>query len=167
MQCNTPAQKVTAVETQAPGTVVKMLSFRLGRDAYCIHIADAVEVVELTALTVVPYLPPFIRGATNLRGRIITVVDVNYFLTDTVDKINHDARMMIVDMDGDLVGLVIDKVLDTFNVPVDEIQPPLPTLKGEIRRCVKGQVRIDEQTYVVLDIKALLTNRDMMTLSSA
>lgn len=166
MQSNTPAQLVTDKEKQSRGTVTKVLSVQLGRDVYGIDMSDAIEVVELNTLTVVPYVPPFIKGVMNLRGQIITVVDIGYFLTETVGSLNHEARVVIVDIDGDSVGVVMDKVLGTLNVHTDEIQPPLATLKGDVSWFVKGQVRVDDQITVLLDIKSLLTNRDMAKLSS-
>jgi purine-binding chemotaxis protein CheW len=128
--------------------------------------ADALEVVELTTLTAVPYVPPFVKGAMNLRGQIITVVDIGYFLTNSVSTIRHDTRILIVDINGHRVGVAIDTVLGTFNVNTDEIQPPLVTLKEEVARFIKGQVKVNDHICVLLDIKSLLTHPAMMKLTS-
>ena len=164
MQSNPQTQMVTDRDNPSHGAVTKMLSVQLGRDVYGIDMADALEVVELTTLTAVPYVPSFIKGVMNLRGQIVTVVDIGYFLTDSVGPIRQDARILIVDIDGDRVGVAIDTVLGTFNVKKDEIQPPLATLKDEVSWFIKGQVRVSEQICVLLDIKSLLTHKAMTKL---
>ena len=164
MQSNPQTQMVTDRDNPSHGAVTKMLSVQLGRDVYGIDMADALEVVELTTLTAVPYVPSFIKGVMNLRGQIVTVVDIGYFLTDSVGPIRQDARILIVDIDGDRVGVAIDTVLGTFNVKKDEIQPPLATLKDEVSWFIKGQVRVREQICVLLDIKSLLTHKAMTKL---
>ena len=164
MQSNPQTQMVTDRDNQSHGAVTKMLSVQLGRDVYGIDMADALEVVELTTLTAVPYVPSFIKGVMNLRGQIVTVVDIGYFLTDSVGPIRQDARILIVDIDGDRVGVAIDTVIGTFNVKKDEIQPSLATLKDEVSWFIKGQVRVSEQICVLLDINSLLNHKAMTKL---
>lgn len=134
----------------------KVLVFTLDQEQFAVDIADAKEVLELSRTTKIPYAPGFIVGAMNLRGDILTVIDIRMLIGLPQVKRVDDAKVIVTDVTGSPVGLLADTVQGTLDLPLDEIQNPLLTLEGAGVNHMKGQVQLEDHILVLLDLKRLL-----------
>lgn len=135
---------------------VRMLSFVLSGENYCIDMRDAKEVVRLNHVTRVPDTPEFIIGVMNLRGEIIPLIDVRCFFGLKESERTEDARVIVTDVKGDLMGILVDGIRETRDIAESSIQPPLLTVKNEITEYTKGQVQLEKDILVILDLKKVL-----------
>lgn len=134
----------------------RVLPFSLGGENYCIGIKEAMEIVKLPAITKVPNTPNFILGVINLHGKIITLIDIRYFFGLEGPKRIKDERVIVTDLAGDLAAILVDKVKGTIDINVELIQPPLATIKGELAEYTKGEIQIDNEILILLDLAKIL-----------
>ncbi len=135
---------------------MRLLSFVLNDENYSVEINQIKEVLDFYKVTRVPNTPEFIVGVVNLRGEIISLIDIKYFLGLTQSGELHQTKIIVTDVSGALVGLLVDDVRATIDIEENSIQPPLSTVKSSITQYTKGQIQVDEEIYVLLDLKKIL-----------
>lgn len=107
------------------GKRAEYLAFMLGTEAYAIQIGNIVEILKPLPITEVPRADPEVVGVMSVRGRLVTVVDLKrrFRLTRsfTMDK---KSRILLVDAAGELIGLLVDEVLQVYRLSESEVEPP-------------------------------------------
>jgi len=132
-----------------------ILEFLLAYERYAIESSWVREVYPLKELTPLPGIPSFVLGIINVRGQIVSVVDLKK-LFDLPAKGLTDLNKVIIVSDGRMeFGLLADGVSGVRQIPMREIQPPLPTLTGIRSEYLKG---VTADRLVVLDIVKLLAD---------
>jgi purine-binding chemotaxis protein CheW len=135
--------------------LIEFLEFSLAYETYGVETVYVRETRPLRDITPVPCTPPFVLGLINVRGRIISVIDIKRFF-DLPGKGLTDLNKVIIMHDGEMeFGILADAVLGVRTITLAELQPSLPTLSGVREEYLKGVTR--ERT-VVLDGKKLLSN---------
>jgi purine-binding chemotaxis protein CheW len=144
---------------QDAGAILDILEFRLNYETYAIELRWVAETYPLKELTPLPCIPPFVAGIINVRGRILSVIDIRKFF-DLPEKGLTDLNKVIIVHDGEMeFGILADEILGTRSIPLAEMQPPLPTLTGIREEYLKGLTR--ERT-AILDVKRLLGDKNLV-----
>ena len=143
---------------------LRVLVFSLGKENYCVDVCQAKEVMKLPETTRVPNVPAFVIGVANLRGEIISILDMHYFFGLEPVGRSQEVRVIVTDLTGEAIGLRVDRVQDTVEIDEDEIQVPLATLKGNLAAYTKGQVAHGEEILIILDLEKVLQCEDIRNL---
>jgi len=138
------------------GKTVRMLSFRLGAENYCINITDAKEVFSPNLITRIPNTPAFIAGVTNLHGAVIPLIDIRGFLGIGRKEGLAGAKAIVTNIGTDVVGIMVDEVDSALDIKEADIQPPLATIKGKMAEFVRGQVGVGTEIFVLLELDKIL-----------
>jgi purine-binding chemotaxis protein CheW len=125
------------------------LLFRVGDVLYGCDISEPQEIIPLRAATRLPGAPPYVRGLINVRGIIVTVIDLGVRL-DASRAPAEDGSILLVRHRDRLVGMVVDEVVDVRALDIDDTHDA--TSGGVI---TKGVATIDDAAIVVLDLDAL------------
>jgi purine-binding chemotaxis protein CheW len=134
-------------------TSVELLEFRLAQEKYALEARYVREVCPLKSLTPLPGTPPFVLGIVNVRGRILPVLDLKKFF-DLPERGLTDLHRIILVQGNDLeLGLLADVIVGLRTIPVDSLQPSLPTLTGIRAEYLKG---VTAERLVVLDLASVL-----------
>lgn len=134
---------------------LELLEFRLARECYGLETRHVHEVYPLKDLTPLPCVPPFVLGIVNVRGRVTPVIDIKKFF-DLPDKGLTDLHRIILVRGNDLeFGLLADVIVGVRTIPVDSLQPSLPTLTGIRADYLKG---VTAERLVVLDLDHILAD---------
>ena len=113
------------------------------------------EVCPFKELTPLPCTPPFVLGIVNVRGRILPVLDLKKFF-DLPEQGLTDLHRLILVRGNDLeLGLLADVIVGVRSIPVDSLQPSLPTLTGIRSDYLKG---VTAERLVVLDLARILAD---------
>ena len=141
------------------GATLEVLEFLLSYETYAIEISWVAEAYPLRELTPLPGTPLFVLGIINVRGRILSVIDIRVFF-DLPQKGLTNLNKVIILQDGEMeFGILVDEIIGTRSIPLAELQPPLPTLTGIREEYLKGVTR--ERT-AVLDGEKLLTDSKLV-----
>ncbi len=141
------------------GTAVPVVVFALGQETYGIEATCVENIYPLEDLTPVPCTPDFVAGIVNLRGRILSVVDLHRFLGLEYTATGEEARVIAVHAAGLEVGLLASEVRAVRTMRLDDLQPALPTTT----RVAAGYTRgVAADMVVLLDLEALLSDRRMV-----
>lgn len=140
---------------------VRVLSFMLGEESYGVSVTDIREMIRLEKVTRVPNVPEFVVGVMNLRGEIIAVLDLKYFLGLSGRELSKDSMVIMTDIKGAMMGLLVDKMKESLDVEEAAIQPPLGTVKREIAEYTKGVVELADSILILLDLAKILSAREI------
>ncbi len=130
--------------------------FQLAEAQFGIPAAQIQEVVHVGTLTAVHHAPPCVAGIRNLRGRIVTVVDLRYKLGLGPAQIAPESRVLIVNSDDELVGLLVEAVKDTIFLNPGDISDAPPQVHGIDGTVVRGIYHNDGRLLALLDHEAIL-----------
>jgi purine-binding chemotaxis protein CheW len=144
----------------------QLVVFRLGEDYFAMLISNVNEIIRLQKITPVPKAPPFVEGVTNLRGRVIPVMDLRKRFGVTPKPAGYAARIIVVEQDQRLLGMMVDAVDEVLTVPTSSIEPVDEMVVSVDAEFLAGIVRLDERLIILLDKEAVLSAGEAHQLQS-
>lgn len=145
-------------ETETEG-LVEIVEFQLANEYYAIASCYIREVYPIKDYTPLPGTPPFVLGLINVRGQIVSVIDIRKFFDLPEKGIGDLNKVIIIHDDKMEFGVLADSIVGVRNIALNEIQPPPPTLTGIREEYLMGVTR--ERT-VVLDAARLLSDKNIV-----
>ena len=143
-----------------------IVGFRVGRETYGVPIKLILEIVRVPEITAVPDAPDHIEGVINLRGKIVSIIDLRKrFREKNIIQSRHN-RILIMELQGRLAGLVVDGASEVMKIPATEIEPPPAGFQDGGLQCVTGVAKHGGRLVVLLDITKLL-QREVQGLQAA
>ena len=136
----------------------KLVTFRLGRDRYGVPIEMVREIQRAGGITAVPTAPDFVVGVMNLRGSILSVVDIRTFFGLPAVSQGPKARILVVESRELRVGLLVERVDEIAEVNLADLQPPLSLNKGITEDYIRGMARVRGEMLIVVDLGKILAN---------
>jgi purine-binding chemotaxis protein CheW len=140
--------------------ITQLVVFQLGNELYGADISVVREVSPLQRVTRVPRTPKYIEGVTNLRGRVIPVVDLRRRLGLAVSAATKSTRIAVAELEGGQVGMVVDAVLEVLRVPASAIEPPSQLLSKVDAEYVQGVAKVDGRLIILLDLARVLQREE-------
>ncbi len=129
----------------------QLCTFFLDGLYFGVEVEQVQEVIRYQELTRVPLASPVVSGLINLRGQIVTAVDLRRLL-ELPDR-PADKRPMNVVVRGDegVVSLLVDEIGDVAEVDADSFEPPPETLRGQARELILGAYKLEDRLLLMLD----------------
>lgn len=143
-------------KTKTDEGAIELATFYLG-DAICgIDILDIREINKKMDMTLVPQAPDYVRGILNLRGQIVTVIDLHKKLGLGESTLDGQARNIIVNSANESIGLLVSRIGDVITAKKDEIEPP-PANIGDLQGTYfTGVTKMSSHLVGILDLKRVL-----------
>jgi len=138
---------------------LEVVEFLLADERYGIESSFVSEIHPLNELTPLPCTPPFVLGIINVRGQILSVIDIKKFFDLPEKGLSDLNKVIILHTDKMEFGLLADAILGMRLIPIPEIQQSLPTLTGIRAEYLKG---VTKDRLVVLDVENLLSDKKII-----
>jgi purine-binding chemotaxis protein CheW len=138
--------------------VLKIVVFRLGEERYAVPITAVREIQKVGRVTPVSTAPAFVAGVINLRGVIMSVLDLRSFLGQEPVRAGERARILVTEGAGMVLGFLVEEVEEIVDVPAREVKPPLSPAKGITEDYVAGIVPHRGGMAVLIDLEKVLRN---------
>ena len=141
---------------------VQLVVFMIGDEEFGVEINQVREIVKLVAITRMPKAPPFIEGLVNLRGQIITVIDLSKRLDLPSKGRTETSRIMVVEVGGSTVGMIVDLVSEVLRLSTDDIEKTPALIETEIHeRYLRGVGKVEDRLLILLDLNEVLSIEEM------
>lgn len=137
----------------------QLVLFRLGRRTYSIELESVREIIPQRAATRMPGAPAFVPGLINVRGTIVTVIDLGMRLHGESSAAS-DGSIVLVERGVRVVGVAVDEVLDVASVPESAVEPPAPGAESvrAAARLGEGAGEGGDDVVMVLDLEGIVSN---------
>lgn len=163
----------TAVNTMySTGKEGKYLTFELGGDEYGLEILKVKEIIGIMSITSVPQTPEYVKGVINIRGKVISVIDLRLKLGIEPLEYNERTCIIVVNIAGEsggkvMVGIVVDSVSEVLNINADEIED-VPTFGTKLdAEYILGMAKVEGGVKILLYIDRMLTAEEIAVLDKA
>ncbi len=143
----------------------KYLIFTLGEELYGMEIRHITEIIGIQPITEVPEMPAYVKGVTNLRGKIIPVMDVRLRFKKAEREYDDRTCIIVLDTNAVSVGMIVDSVAEVLTLREDEIAPP-PEVGRGAHKYIQGIGKSEGKVILLLDSQRLLSDDELDSLSA-
>jgi len=140
-----------------------IVGFRVGREVFGVPINLVHEIVRVPEITSVPDSPGCVQGVINLRGKIVSVVDLRRRFGETEIRANKKNRILVTEVGGKLVGLIVDSASEVLKIPENEIELPPVFDQGE-SNYVTGVGKLNGRLIILIDLNKILQKGELRRL---
>lgn len=146
----------------------KFMIFVLGVERFAIPLSQVKEVIGLTQITPVPDVPSYFKGLINLRGRIISVIDLRQKISISLQKSESKRPCIIIsELENMILGSIVDDVVEVVGIEAEKIEKNLEIVSSSNRNYVTGAARFSQGPLtLMLDMGKLLNVEELLQLKN-
>ena len=133
-----------------------IVGFQVGRETYGVPITALHEIVRVPEITAVPDAPSYMEGVINLRGKIVSVIDLRKRFAEKKISVTRRNRILVVEHNGRLAGLIVDSASEVLKIPAADVEPSPTTFQEGGLNCVTGLGKYQGRLILLLDMAKLL-----------
>jgi purine-binding chemotaxis protein CheW len=148
---------MSAVLQKTENQFNRWVTFRLADEIYGINVMQVQEVLRMTEIAPVPGAPGCVLGIINLRGNVVTVVDARELFGLVRNDSTDQTRIMIVEINKLIVGLLVDSVAEVVNIQNSEIDSAPSIGNDENSRYIQGVYSKNGEILILVDLNRLMT----------
>ena len=148
------------------GDEIQLVAFRLGGRDFAVNIFQVERILRYQEPAPLPQAPDFLEGVVQYGDAVVPVVDLRKRVN--VDApVEDETRIMILELESERIGVVVDAVLEVLKVNAERVTPPPKIVQGLAAKYISGMVSLEDRTVVVLAAGKLLSSKERVELGKA
>lgn len=140
---------------------LQLVTFRLGKEEYGVNIEQVREIIRVVEIIHVPKAPSFVEGLINLRGTVVSVIDLRKRFDITPSGEKEAERIIVVEVQNRTIGVIVDSVLEVLRLSSSNIDDVPPTVSGVDTKFLFGVGKIGERLMMLLDLDKVLSTEEL------
>lgn len=148
------------------GELLQLVSFNIGSEEFGVDILKVQEINRMVEITRVPQAPSYVEGVINLRGKVIPIVDLRKRFNMEEKEYDKNTRIVVVDISGNIMGMVVDSVSEVLRLPANTIEPPPEIVANINSEYIKGVAKLDDRLLIFLDLSKVIDVSEMSGVTS-
>jgi purine-binding chemotaxis protein CheW len=145
---------------------IQVVTFRVGPQEFALDISQVERILRYEKPAALPRAPEFLEGVVRDEGSAIPVVDLRT-RHELEAAITEETRLMVLSLDGQRIGMLVDQVREVIRVDSTTITAPPPMVRGLAATYIAGIITEGERTVVLLNALRLLTSTERQALQAA
>lgn len=141
--------------------VKQLISFTVGAEEYGLELLRVKEVIRMRQVTWLPKAPPSVKGIINLRGDVIPIVDLRERFGLAAREQTAATRVIVVEVEGHMMGMVVDAASQVVRVPNDQFDPPPRAMGAATRDFITSVGKLDDRLVVMIDVNKIFSTEEM------
>ncbi|HOP85406.1 MAG TPA: chemotaxis protein CheW [Syntrophorhabdaceae bacterium] len=142
----------------------QLVTFKIEEDEFGVDILKVQEINRMMNITRIPNAPDFVEGVINLRGKIIPIVDLRKKLGFPGKEYDKSTRIIVVELEGIVLGFIVDSVSEVLRIPNSTIEPPPSIIKGIESEFIEGVGKLEDRLLILLELKKVFTIQEHRSL---
>ncbi|MGK0289457.1 MAG: purine-binding chemotaxis protein CheW [bacterium] len=141
------------------------ISFHVGHELFGVDIQCVEEIILLPKITAIPRTPNYFIGITNLRGEVISVIDmrIRFGIPIDEDEIGATQRVIVIQAQGMKLGMLVDKVTSIVTMSTDQVKKSPPLMSYEKQKYIYGSYKInDDSILLLLNHEEIISSDDFL-----
>lgn len=140
--------------------LLQLVSFMIDKEEFGVNILYVQEINRFIQITKVPNAPDFVEGVINLRGRVIPVIDLRTKFNLKKKVQDNNTRIIVVEVDGKVVGFIVDSVKEVLRIPENITEPPPELATGVNSDYIMAVAKLEDRLITLLNLEKVLTNNE-------
>lgn len=136
--------------------ILQLVSFKIGEEEFGVEILKVQEINRMLQITKVPNAPSFVEGVVNLRGKVIPIIDLRSRLNMERKESDSKTRIVVVEIDGKIVGFIVDEVSEVLRIPRNITEPPPTVVAGIDSDYITAVGKLEDRLLILLDLDKVL-----------
>ena len=145
-----------SVSTSVIDELLQLVSFNIGSEEFGVDILKVQEINRMVEITKVPQAPHYVEGVINLRGKVIPIVDLRKRFNLEIKEYDKDTRIVVVDINSTILGMVVDSVSEVLRLPANTIEPAPEIVTGINSEYIKGVAKLEDRLLIFLDLSKIV-----------
>ena len=141
-------------------STIELATFYVGEALCGMDILNVQEINKLMEMTKVPQAPEYVTGILNLRGQIVTVIDLGKKLGLTATELSDSTRNIIVNSGNEHIGLLVSSISDVVEAKWDKVEDPPANIGGVQGGLFKGVFKTQDRLIGILDVNKVLSEEN-------
>jgi purine-binding chemotaxis protein CheW len=141
-----------------------LVGFRIGRETFGVPINLVHEIVRVPEITAVPDAPDYVEGVINLRGKIVSIVDLRKRFGEREIVPHKKNRILVAELDGKMVGLIVDAASEVLKIPPSEVDAPPNIFDENELHYVTGVGKLNGRLIILIDLTKILQRGELRRL---
>ncbi|PWU19334.1 MAG: chemotaxis protein CheW [Bdellovibrio sp.] len=141
----------------------RYLCFKVAQEEFAIPLLTVKQVIGMPEVTTVPQVPSYFLGIMNLRGQVISIIDLRLKLGIKTQEQGAEKSVIIIEMDSHSIGLVVDEVHSVLSAIAENLSPPPDLGRSPAGEYVSAVYRKDDKLILIIDILKILSVDDRAT----
>ena len=142
----------------------QIVVFELGSESFGIDIANVEGIVKMQEITQIPKAPDYMEGITNLRGSVLSVINLQKRFGTAEQEKTNDTRIVVVQVDKLKVGMVVSGVSEVLTLDDAVIEPPPAMISSATQAFITGVAKVDSRLIIMLDLEKVLSEKEKQVL---
>ncbi|HKT24611.1 MAG TPA: chemotaxis protein CheW [Terriglobales bacterium] len=143
---------------------LQLVGFRIGKETFGVPINLVHEIVRVPEITAVPDAPEYVEGVINLRGKIISVIDLRKRFGEKRIERSRKNRILVAEIERKMVGLIVDAASEVLRVCPDEIEDPPDVLDDAEVKYVTGVGKLKGRLVILVDLAKIMQKGELQRL---
>jgi len=140
----------------------QLVVFLIGDEEFGVDIKQVREIVRLREITRMPKSPKFIEGVVNLRGQVVSVVDLAKRLEIPSLPKGENSRIIVIEVETNTVGMIVDSVSEVLRLPLENIEDVPALIETAVpEHYIQGVGKLKDRLLVLLDLNKVLTSEEL------
>ena len=146
--------------------ILQWVTFRLDDETYGINVMQVKEVLRVSDVTPVPGAPPYVLGIINLRGNVVTVLDMRKRLNLPPHEVDDLSRIVIIEAGEMVVGMLVDSVAEVVYLRASDIESAPSVGKDENALYIQGVYSKNNDLLILVDLNKLLSDEEWQQMAA-
>jgi purine-binding chemotaxis protein CheW len=146
---------------------LQLVGFRIGRETFGVPIGLVHEIVRVPEITSVPDAPRYVEGVINLRGKIVSIVDLRKRFGESHIEPSRKNRILVAEIQNKMVGLIVDAASEVIRLPEAEIEAPPEVFEDSELKYVTGVGKLNGRLVILVDLTKILQKGELRRLGDA
>jgi len=122
------------------------------------------SIIKMQPITQLPHVSSFVEGVTNLRGKVLPVIDLRKRFGLAPRETDKNSRIIVVSLDQTEVGMIVDEVSEVLTVPAGVVEP-VPAITSTVDSSfITGIAKLNQRLVILLDLHSILANEEKLSL---
>jgi purine-binding chemotaxis protein CheW len=144
----------------------QIVVFELNAEQYGVNIAVVESIIKMQPITQMPHAPAFVEGVTNLRGKVLPVIDLHKRFNLLPRPADKNSRIIVFAVNGTEVGMIVDGVSEVLTIDEETVEP-VPAITTTIEsQFITGIAKLDGRLVILLDLNQVLSSGEEEALAA-
>jgi purine-binding chemotaxis protein CheW len=145
----------------------QIVVFELSSEFYGVNIAAVESIIKMQPITQMPHAPNFVEGVTNLRGKVLPVIDLRKRFGLAPQEADKDSRIIVISVDRTEVGMIVDGVSEVLTVPEEAVEAAPAITTTVDSSFITGIAKLDNRLVILLDLGRIISAQEQESLLAA
>jgi purine-binding chemotaxis protein CheW len=145
----------------------QIVVFELCAEHFGVSIASVESIIKMQAITKMPQAPAFVEGVTNLRGKVLPIIDLRARFGLARQEASRDSRIIVISVDKTEIGMIVDGVSEVLTIQNDSVEAAPAITTTVDSSFITGIAKINQRLVILLDLAKILSAQEQENLGQA